>query len=58
MNEIEVKNILKQYSDKKIERVIKSAEFLFSTAILAHVAHSWSGLNYVYIGKYKILGNR
>ena len=40
MDEIEVVNILKQYSDKKTERVIKSPEFLFSVAILSNLAHS------------------
>ena len=40
-------NILKKCSDKKTERVIKSAAFLSSAVILPHLAHSWPGLNYV-----------
>ena len=33
MDQIEVINILKPYSDKKTERVIKSPAFLFNAAI-------------------------
>ena len=58
MNEVEVTNIFKRYSDKTIERVIKSPAFLFSVAIWSHLAHSWSGLNYMCKVKYKTLGNR
>ena len=51
MNEIEVINILKRYSDKKTERErqreIKSPLFLFSAAIWSYLEHSWPGLNYV-----------
>ena len=38
MDEIEVKNILKRYSDKKTEREKNER---------AHLAHFWSGLNYM-----------
>ena len=53
MNEIEVINVLKRYSDKKTERErerqreIKSPSFLFSAAIWSYLEHSWPGLNYV-----------
>ena len=57
MDEVEVINILKRYSDKKTVRVIKSPEFLFSIAIRSHLAHSWPGLNYMCKAKYKTLGN-
>ena len=39
MDEIEVINILKRYSDKKRDRVIKLAALLFA-AIWSHLAHS------------------
>ena len=58
MDETGVENILKRYSDKKTERVIKSPEFLFSATILLHVAHSWLCLNCMCKAKYKTLGNR
>ena len=45
MDEIEVINILKRYSDEKTERVIKYPAFLFSSGIRSHSAHSWPGLN-------------
>ena len=45
MDETEVINVLKRYSNKK--RVIKSPAFLFSAAIWSYLAHSWSGLNYM-----------
>ena len=54
---IEDINILKRYNDKKTERVIKSSEFLFSTATWSHLAYSWPGLNYMFKAKYKTLGN-
>ena len=57
MAEIEVKNILKQYSDKKTVTVIKSPAFLFSAAIWSHLAHFWSGLNYMCKAKYRTVGN-
>ena len=57
MDEIEVTNALKRYSNKKIERVIKSPAFLFSAAIWSNLAHFWSGLNYMCKAKYKTLGN-
>ena len=41
MDQIEVINVFKGYSDNKTERVIKSPAFLFS------VAYSSAGLNYV-----------
>ena len=44
MDEIEVINILKRYSVKKTERVIKSEEFSFIAAIWSYLAHSWPGL--------------
>ena len=58
MDEIEVTKILKECSDKKLERVIKSLAFLFSAAIWSHLAHSWPGLNFMCKAKYKTLGNR
>ena len=57
MDEIEVRKILKRYSDKKTERVIKSTVFLFSAAIWSHLEHPWPGLNYMCKVKYKTLGN-
>ena len=42
MNEVEVINIFKRYSDKKRERervMIKSPALLFSAAIWSHLAH-------------------
>ena len=57
MDEVAVTNILKRYSDKKTEGVIKSPEFLFSVAIRSHLAHSWPGLNYMCKAKYQTLGN-
>ena len=57
MDEIEVINILKGCSDKKAERLIKSAAFLFA-AIWLHLAHSWSGVKCMVKAKYKTLGNR
>ena len=61
MNEVEIINIFKRYSDKKIERVIKSIvkspAFLFSVAIWSHLAHSCPGLNYMCKLKYETLGN-
>ena len=57
MDEIEVINIFKRYSDKKTERVTRSPVFLFSAAIWSHLAHSWPGLNYMCKAKYKKLGN-
>ena len=47
MDEIEVINILKQYSDKKTRRVIKLLELLFNAAIWSHLAHSWPDPNYM-----------
>ena len=52
MNEVEVINIFKRYSDKKKERLIKSPSFLFSTMIWSHLAHSWPGINYMCKAKY------
>ena len=57
MDEIKVINVLKQYSDKKTEKVIKSPAFLFSVAIWSYLVHSWSGLNYRCKTKYETLGN-
>ena len=57
MVDIEAINVLKRYSDKKTERVIKSLAFLFSVAIWSYLVHSWSGLNYRYKTKYETLGN-
>ena len=57
MDEIEVINILKRYSDKKTKRVIKLPVFLFSATILSHLAYSWPDLNYMCKAKYKTLGN-
>ena len=51
-------NILKRYSDKKIERVMKSSVFLFSAAIWLHLAHSWLSLNYMCKAKCKTLENK
>ena len=39
MDEIEVKNILKRYSDKKTERVIKLPAFLFYVIRFGHIKH-------------------
>ena len=60
IDEIDVKNILKRYIDKKTETVIKSQterqrEFLFSAATYSHLAHSWPGLNYMCKARYKTL---
>ena len=41
MDQIEVINVFKGYSDKQTETVIKSPAFLFS------VAYSWTGLKYM-----------
>ena len=57
MDERQVINILKWYSDKKAERVKKSLEFLFSAALWTHLAHSWPDLKYICKTKYKTLGN-
>ena len=57
MDEIKFINILKQYSDKKTVRVIKSPAFLFSAETWSHLAHSWPGLSYMCKAKYKTLGN-
>ena len=57
LDETEVINTLKQLSDKKTERVIKSPAFL-SAAIWSHFAHSWPGLKYMCQTTYKVLGNR
>ena len=54
MNEVEVTNIFKRYSDKK-QRVIKSPAFFFSAAIWSHLTCSWPGLNYTRKAKYKTL---
>ena len=55
MNEVEVINILKRYSDKKT--AINSPTLLFSAAIWLHLANPWPGLNYTCKAKYKTLGN-
>ena len=57
MNEIEIINILKRYSDKKTKRLIESLELLSSAAIWSHLEHPWPGLNYMCNAKYKTLGN-
>ena len=57
MNEIEVVNILKQCSDKKIDKVIKIPRFLYA-AIWPHLTHSWPRLKHMYKAKYKTLGYR
>ena len=46
MTEIEVVSILKQCSDKKIDKVIKIPRFLYA-AIWPHLTHSWPGLKHV-----------
>ena len=66
MDEIEVINILKRYSDKKTEReggregeTDRQTEnhhlFLFCAAIWPYLAHSWFVLNYMCKTKYKTL---
>ena len=57
MNEVEVINIFKRYSDKKRQKVIKSPAFLFSAVIWSHLAHSWPSLNYMCKAKYKTIRN-
>ena len=57
IDEKEVITVLKRYSDKKIESVIKSPVFLFSAAIWSYLAHSWSDLNYMCKAKYTTLEN-
>ena len=57
MDKTEVINILKRYSDKKTERMIKSLEFLFSDVLQSHLTYSWPGLHYMCKTKYKTLGN-
>ena len=56
MDEIEVRNNLKGYSNKKTERVIKSPAFSFRTTIWSYLSHSWSGINYICKAKYKTVG--
>ena len=51
MDEIEVINVLKQYSDEK------TGSDKIRAAILSYLAHSLSGLNYMCKAKYKTLGN-
>ena len=46
MTEIEVVSILKQCSDKKIDKVIKIPRFLYA-AIWPHLTHSWPGLKHI-----------
>ena len=58
MDEIEVIKILKQCSDKKTKRMIKSLAFLFSVATWSHLVHSWPGVKYMCKAKYKTLGIR
>ena len=59
MNEIEVINILKRYTDKKErERVIKSSQLLFTASIWSHLTHSRPVLNDMCRANYKTLGNR
>ena len=55
MDEIEVINILKQYSNKKAVTVTKSPVVLFSVAIWSHLGHSWPGPNFMCKAKYKTL---
>ena len=68
MDEIEVINILKRYSDKKTEREREGERerqtdrqtenhhlFLFCAAIWPYLAHSWFVLNYMCKTKYKTL---
>ena len=55
MDEIEVINILKRYSDKKTVREIKLPASSFSAVIWSYLAHSWSGLNCMCNAKYKAL---
>ena len=57
IDEIQVKKVLKRYSNKKTETVRKSPVFLFSAATWSYLSHSQSGLNYMYKAKYKTLGN-
>ena len=57
MDGIEISKVLKQYSDKKTETVIKSPALLFSAATWSYIAHSWSGLNDTCKSKYKTRGN-
>ena len=40
MDEIDVINVLKRYSNKKTEKVVKSPAFLFSAAIWSYLAYS------------------
>ena len=47
MDKIEVINVLKQYSNKKTERVIKSKVFLFGATIWSYLARCWPVLNYM-----------
>ena len=56
MDEIEVINVLKRYSDKKRER--ETERFLFSAAIQTYLANSWSDISYMCKVKYKIFANR
>lgn len=63
MNEIEVINILKRYTDKKErererQRVIKSSQLLFTASIWSHLTHSRPVLNDMCRANYKTLGNR
>ena len=57
MNEIEVINILKRSSDKKIKIKIKSRAYLFSSVFWLLLSHSWPDLNYMCKAKYKTLVN-
>ena len=57
IDEIEVTNVLKRYSDKKVERMIKSSAFLCSAVIWSYLAHSWPGLNFLCKARYKTLEN-
>ena len=58
MDEIDVTNVLKRYSNKKTEKMVKPPAFLFSAAIWSYLAYSQPGLNYMCKQKYKTLVNR
>ena len=56
MDEKEVINVLKRYSDKKRERDREG--FLFRAEIWTYLAHSSSDISYMCKVKYKIFANR
>ena len=54
MDETEAINVLKRYSDKKTESVIKLPVLLSSVVIWSYLAHYWSGLNYTCKANYEM----